>query len=527
MRPWRLTSQFHPVSIIATLAFALGPSLSAAQNLTIGISSDASSMDPHYHLLTPNANIAEHVFETLIQKDERQRLKAGLAISWKTVDDTTWEFKLRPGVKFHDGSPFTADDVLFSLDRPATIKNSPGPYTVYTKAIVEKSAPDPLTVRVRTAAPYPLLPNELATIMIVSKKAAATATTEDFNAGKANIGTGPYKFVSWKKGDRTELERSDTYWGTKPIWQKVTLRVLTTDASRVAALLSGNVDAIEAVPTSDQTKLATNKKVALHRSESNRLMYLHIDTNRDKTPNVFDKSGKPLEKNPFKDLRVRQAISKAISRIAIRDRVMEGAATPTGQLMPRGFFGYDATVKWEDYDVEGAKKLLAAAGYPDGFNLTLHGPNDRYVNDDQIMQTIAQMLARVGIGVKVEAMPASVYFGRANKLDFSIMLVGWSADTGEASSPLKALLATYDRDKGLGTANRGRYSNSSVDLLIQKALGTVDDKTREKLLQDATRLAMNDLGLIPLHHNVNVWATKAGMIYNARTDERTYAFEFK
>ena len=517
----------HWITALAPLALTLSIATAHAQNFTIGLSSDANSMDPHYHLITTNANIAEHVYETLIAKDERQRMKSGLAISWALIDAVTWEFKLRPGVKFHDGSPFTAEDVLFSLDRPATVKNSPGPYTVYTKAIVEKSAPDPLTVRIKTAGPYPLLPNEVATIMIVSKKAAGTATTEDFNAGKVNIGTGPYKFISWKKGDRTELERFDGYWGTKPKWQKVTMRVLTTDAARVAALLAKSVDAIEAVPTADQQKLERNTAIAVHRSESNRLMYVHLDTDRDASPHVFDKQGKPLTKNPLKDLNVRRAISKAISRIALRDRVMEGAAAPSGQLMPKGFFGYSPALKWEDYDAEGAKALLVKAGYPDGFNLTLHGPNDRYVNDDQVMQAIAQMLARVGIAVKVEAMPSSVYFGRANKLEFSFMLVGWSADTGEASSPLKALLATYDRDKGLGTANRGRYSNPQMDTTLQVALATTDDLKRERLLQDATKLAMDDLGLIPLYHNVNVWATRAGTTYTPRTDERTYAFGFK
>jgi peptide/nickel transport system substrate-binding protein len=362
---------------------------------------------------------------------------------------------------------------------------------------------------------------------MVSKKAAATANPEDFNAGKATVGTGPYKFVRWAKGDRIELARNDAYWGGKPAWDKVTLRVIPNDPARVAALLSGDVQAIENVPTADQAKLRGNANLAMHRVVSNRLIYLHIDSNRDKSPFVTDKAGKPLEKNPLKDLRVRRAISKAINRPVIAERLMEGLAVPTGQLMPEGFFGYNPALKAEAYDPDGAKKLLAEAGYPEGFGLTVHGPNDRYINDDQICQAVAQMLTRIGIQTKVETMPASVYFSRANKLEFSLMLVGWGSDTGEASSPLKALLATFDRDKGMGTTNRGRYSSAKMDAVLAEALRTVDDPKREKLLQQATEIAMGDLGIIPLHHQVNVWATRKGLSYTPRTDERTYAFEFR
>jgi peptide/nickel transport system substrate-binding protein len=242
---------------------------------------------------------------------------------------------------------------------------------------------------------------------------------------------------------------------------------------------------------------------------------------------VTDKAGKPLPKNPLKDVRVRRALSKAINRQALVERVMEGAARATGQLMPEGMFGYSPALKPDAYDVEGARKLLAEAGYPDGFALTIHGPNDRYVNDDQVAQAIAQMLSRIGIATRVESMPSAVYFTRANKLEFSLMLVGWASDTGEASSPLKALLATYSNDKGMGQTNRGRYSNAKMDALLQQALATVDDGRREKLLQEATQVAMSDLGIIPLYHQENVWATRKGIVYTPRADERTNAFEFR
>jgi peptide/nickel transport system substrate-binding protein len=498
-----------------------------AADISIALSADVTSLDPHFHNLTPNNNVANHIFESLVTKDARGQLKPALAESWRTIDDLTWEFKLRRGVKFHDGSDFTATDVAFTIDRVPTVPNSPSPFTTYSKQITEKIIVDPYTIRFKTAAPYPLMANDMGTIMIVSSRAAKGAATEDFNTGKATIGTGPLKFVRWQKGDRIELARNDAYWGPKSPWDRVVFRIITSDPTRVASLLAGEVRAIENVPTADLSKLLKNPDVSIYRIVSHRVMYLHLDSNRDTTPFATDKAGKPLPHNPLKDVRVRRALSKAINRQALVDRVMEGAARATGQLMPEGMFGYMPALKPEPYDPEGARKLLAEAGYADGFGLTLHGPNDRYVNDDQVAQAIAQMFSRVGVTTRVETMPSSVYFTRANKLEFSMMLVGWGSDTAEASSPLKALLATFDNQKGMGQANRGRYSSPKMDALLQQALATVDDKRREVLLQQATQVAMSDVGIIPLYHQENVWATRKGIVYTPRADERTFAHEFR
>ncbi len=498
-----------------------------AADISIALGSDVTSMDPHYHNLTPNNNVAEHIFETLVTKDPRSKLKPALADSWRAVDDLTWEFKLRKGVKFHDGGDFTAQDVVFSLDRVPNVPNSPSSFATYSKQITEKIIVDPYTIRFKTAAPYPLMPNDMSTIFILSARSAKGATTEDFNSGKAAIGTGAFKFVRYAKGDRIELVRNDAYWGPKAAWEKATLRIITADPTRVAALLAGDVRAIENVPTADIARISKSADLTLYRTVSHRLMYIHLDSNRDRTPFVTAKDGKSLEKNPLKDLRVRRAISKAINRQALVERVMEGAAVTTGQLMPEGLFGYNSALKPEPYDVEGAKKLLAEAGYPDGFAMTLHAPNDRYVNDEQIAQAIAQMLARAGIFTKVEAMPSSVYFTRASKLEFSFMLLGWAADTAEASSPLKALLATFDPPKGMGTANRGRYANAKMDAALNQALAIVDDTKRERMLQQATEIAVGDLGIIPLYHQHNLWAARKGITYAPRTDERTLAHEFR
>ena len=514
------------VAALALLA-ALGAQPACAADLSVALGADVTSIDPHFHNLTPNNNVANHIFEALVAKDARGQLRPALAESWRAIDDLTWEFRLRKGVRFHDGSDFTAADVAYSLERVPTVPNSPSPFTTYSKQIVDKTVVDPYTIRLKTAAPYPLMPNDMSTIMIVSSRAAKGASTEDFNSGKAAIGTGPFRFVRWQKGNRIELARFEGYWGTKAPWDKVVLRIITSDPTRVASLLAGEVRAIENVPTADLARLTKQQDLSIYRIVSHRIMYLHVDSRRDASPFITDKAGRPLDRNPLKDVRVRRALSKAINRQALVERVMEGAARATGQLMPEGMFGYTPALKPEPYDPDGARKLLAEAGYPDGFGLTIHGPNDRYVNDDQVAQAIAQMFSRVGIATRVETMPSSVYFSRANKLEFSVMLVGWGSDTAEASSPLKALLATYNSEKGMGQANRGRYSNPKMDTLLQQALATVDDARREKLLQQATEIAMSDLGIVPLYHQENVWATRKGIVYAPRADERTFAHEFR
>ena len=497
-----------------------------AANLTIGLGADVTALDPHYHNVTPNNNVAAHIFGYLVQRNEKSQLEPGLATEWKTIDALTWEFKLRQGVKFHDGSDFNAADVVAAIERVPTVPNSPSPFTAFTKQIKEIVVVDPYTIRFKTATPYPLMPSDMTQVAMVSK-AAAKATTDDFNSGKAAIGTGPYKLVRYAKGDRIELARNDAYWGGKTPWDRVTLRLLPQDASRVAALLSGDVQAIENVPTSDVMRVRQDKKLQVSKTVADRLIYLHLDSNRDVSPFVTDKAGKPLDRNPLKDASVRRAMSKAINRTAIVEKVMEGEAIASGQLVPEFLFGATKSLKVEPYDPEGAKKLLMQAGWPDGFGLTIHAPNNRYVNDAKIAQTVAQMLSRVGIDTKVVAMPSSTYFTQATDLKFSFMLLGWGTGTGEASSSLKALLMTYNRDRGFGTANRGRYSNGKVDALTEDALATVEDAKREALLQRATEIAIADVGVIPLHFQVNLWATRDGITYVPRTDENTLAWKFK
>ncbi len=508
------------------LSAAVAVPAASAEDLTIGLATDLTSVDPHFHNLGPNNAFSYHIFDRLINQGPNQELEPGLATSWEPIDDTTWEFKLREGVAFHNGEPFTAEDVRCTVERAPDVPNSPASFGIYLNQITEVEIVDDHTVRLHTDGPYPLMASDISTIAIIDC-AQKDAPTEAFNSGEAAIGTGPYRFVEWVPGDRAVLEPNEDYWGDAPAWERVTFKPITTGPGRIAALLAGDVDVIAEVPTTDVERLEQNDNVSLSSGISNRVIYLHLDSDRDESPFVKTKDGQPLVPNPLKDQRVREAMSKAINREAIVERVMDGQAIPAGQLLPEGFFGVAPNLEPDPYDPEAAQRLLEEAGYPDGFRLTIHSPDDRYINDAQIAQAIAQMLTRVGIQTAVETLPPSVFFSRGSNLEFSFMLVGWGAGSGEASSPLKSLLATHDPDKGMGAANRGRYSNPEMDRLLEEALRTVDDDEREELLQQATEIAMRDYGIIPLHYQVNTWGTRKDLSYEPRTDEYTLAMSVK
>ncbi len=518
-------------TIIAMMMTTQSPAASAqtkVRDISIGLQAAITSMDPHYHNIGPNNAMLRHVFESLVTTDENQKFTPGLATSWRAMDDLTWEFKLRKNVRWHDGSPFTAEDVAFTLKRAPTVPNSPSSFGTFTRSIVDVKIVDPHTIIFKTATPHVLLPSDLSAVRIVSKKFGEKATTEDYNAGRAAIGTGPYKFQEYVPNQRIVLKANYGYWGGEEPWDVVTFKMLTNPAARVAALLSGDVQMIETVPTADIAKLGKDPKYGLTDKISNRVIYVHLNQSTEKSPPfVFAKDGKPLDKNPFRDVRVRKALSMAINRDAIVSRVMEGKAQSAAQLLPDIFYGTSKKLKPMKFDAEGAKKLLAEAGYPNGFSMTIHGPNNRYINDAGIAQALAQMYTRIGIDTKVETMPSAVYFTRATKLEFGYMVLGWGTESGEQGSAMRSLLATFDAAKGMGVTNRGRYSNPAFDTLLSEALLTMDDKKREVAIVKAAEMVMDDVGLIPLHYEVSTWAAVKGLKYTARTDQYTLAMSLK
>ena len=507
---------------------ALAATAAGAKDVAIGLQAAITSMDPHYHNLSPNNSLLQHVFEALILRDPQGKLMPGLATSWRPIDNLTWEFKLRQNVKFHDGSPFTADDVVFTLKRVPNVPNSPSSFATFTKPIVDIKVIDPYTIQFKTAEPHVLLPSDMASVAIVSKKNGEGATTADYNSGKAAIGTGPYEFVEYVPNSRIVLKANPGYWGGKQPWDTVTFKILSNSAARVAALLSGDVQMIETVPTSDIANLSHDKRFHLASTVTNRVIYVHLNQSTEGPPPfVTAKDGSALQKNPFRDSRVRKALSIAINRDAIDQRIMEGMAVPASQMLPDGFPGTSKNLKPPKYDPDAARKLLAEAGYPNGFALTIFGPNNRYINDAKIAQAIAQFYSRIGVDAKVETMPSGVYFTKATKLEFGYMLLGWGTESMEQGSGLRSLLATHDPAHGMGVNNRGRYSNPEFDKVLTEALETMDDAKRYAMIAHAAEIVFNDTGLIPIHYEKSTWGTAAGYHYAARADQYTLAMDLK
>jgi peptide/nickel transport system substrate-binding protein len=496
-----------------------------AQTLTMAVGAPVTSLDPHYHQLSPNNAVADMVFDKLVNTDAQARRVPGLATEWRATGPTTWEFKLRPGVKFHNGNPFTAEDVAFTLGRLPNVPNAPSSFAVYARPIQRIEIVDPLTIRFHTTAPHPLLPLDMTNVRILDKETHEGAATEDFNSGKTAIGTGPWRVVSHRNGERIEFARNDAYWGGAPAFQRVNYRMITNDAARTAALLAGDVDFIDQVPTTDLAKLRQDQRVVLSEVVGLRLIFLGLDHLRgpnENSPFITDNDGKPLGRNPLRDARVRRALSMAIDRQAIVERVMEGAATPAGQFLPPGVPGHVPDVQPTRYDPEGAKRLLAEAGYPNGFRMQLNGPNDRYINDGRIIQAIGQMWTRAGVRTAVEGQTWAVFVGRAARSEFSAHLIGWGSNP-DGSHPLRNILATVSPEKGWGASNRGRYSNPEVDRLLEASLTELDEEKREKLVLDAQRIAAEDVGVIPIHIQTNIWAMRRGLMHEARADEATRA----
>lgn len=497
----------------------------AGTSLTMAVAAPVTSLDPHYHQLSPNNAVADMVFDKLVNTDAQSRQIPGLAVEWKVVEPTVWEFKLRPDVRFHNGSAFTAEDVAFTLGRLPNVPNSPSSFAVYARPIKRVEIVDPLTIRFHTAEPYPLVPLDMTNVRILDKETHENAATEDFNSGRVAVGTGPWRVVSHRQGDRIEFERYDGYWGEKPAFARVTYRMITNDATRTAALLAGDVELIDQVPTTDVSKLRRDQRVALSEVVGLRLIFLGIDHLRgpnEASPFVTGNDGQPLGRNPLKDLRVRRALSMAIDRPAIAERVMEGAATPAGQFLPENVYGHVPGLDAPRPDPEAAKRLLAEAGYPDGFRIQLNGPNDRYINDSRIIQAVGQMWTRIGVRTAVEAQTWSTFVGRAGKQEYSAFLIGWGSNP-DGSHPLRNIIATYNRDRGWGASNRGRYSNPEVDRLLDESMSELDGEKRERMVIDAMRMAMEDVAVVPLHIQTNIWAMRRGLQHSARTDELTRA----
>ncbi|MBM3569088.1 MAG: ABC transporter substrate-binding protein [Alphaproteobacteria bacterium] len=521
---------------LRTFAAALALSVAAfgtvqAQTLTMGVRGGPESLDPHFSALGTHADAAKHIFDTLVWADEKNQVVPWLAESWKAVDDTTWEFKLRRGVKFHNGQEMTAADVKYSVERMPVV-TGPTTTAIYVKSVAAMEIPDPYTIRFKTKEPVATLPYDFVRLFVVSAQAAAAANTkesapQEFNSGKAAIGTGPFKYVSWTpKGDLV-LERHDGYWKGAAPWQRVVRKEIPADPARVAALRAGQVDVINYVPSADFETLRKDPKLATVKGDSVYVFNLQLDQ-REQTPKVYDNDGKPLAKNPFRDARVREALDLAIDRQTLVDIVLEGFGKPTGQLMPDGFFGSSTKIPAKVHNINKAKELLATAGYPNGFKIDLYCSNDRLPGDGPTCGALGQMFAKIGVTTNVQAISRTVYFPAQARLEYSAFMNGWGTLTGEASYTLGSMAHTPAPNIGLGQFNRIQYSNPEVDKLLQEGRRTLDDAKRRALYEQAMEKIVADRAYISLIVLQTAWAGQAAKVELApRVDEETLAYFYK
>lgn len=510
-------------SALALIAAATAtPALAQDAHLSIGMAAPITSLDPHEDSNSPNNATSRHIWDSLINRGGSAENQPQLATEWEIVDDTHWRFHLREGVTFHDGNDFDAEDVVASLIR-ARDKESQA-FASYTRNIAKVTAEDPLTVLVETSVPDPMILNSLSRIRIISSD-YADAEVSEFENGPAAVGTGPFKLVSYTPGDRIELERNDDYFAGPADWDEVTLRLVPDEGGRLASLLAGDLDLIEALPSEGVARVEQSDTLKVIRGQSTRIVYLGMDVSRDESPFITAKDGSPLDENPFKDARVRKALLMAMNREAIVDRVMQENGSVAHQFVAEGFFGHSDNVEEVAYDPEGAKALLEEAGYPDGFALTIHGPSGRYVNDSEVVQAAGQMLTRIGIDTTVEVMPWSVYSGNYSTGEYSLFLGSWGVNTGEVSNPSVAIVAGRDADTGMGRYNGGGIDVPEINELLTEATSTLEEEAREPLLQDVSDLIFNNTWLLPMHYENVVMGAKSGIEFTPRGDKYTLAYE--
>ncbi|MBV1797637.1 ABC transporter substrate-binding protein [Siccirubricoccus sp. G192] len=497
-----------PAAALAVAMSLAGATEAPAQRvLTIGAQTPPSALDPHYHNTTNNTSAVRHIFEGLFEVSTEAKPEPRLAESLRLIDDLTWEVKLRAGVRFHDGTPFEAEDVAWTFARVPTVPNSPALFTPNVRSIASIDIIDPQTIRIHTREPNPLMPFDLAGPAILSRRVhGPSPATSDFNSGKLAIGTGPYRYGAFAHNERLELARNTEYWGPAEPWDRVVIRYIAQPGSRSAALLAGEVDIIDYVPVQDVPRLERDQRFAVFKIDSLTYVYLFPDSMRDTSPFVADKQGRPLPRNPLADRRVREALSLAIPRQAIAERLYSGLARPADQFAAPVAEHRIPDLPPLPYDQARARALLAEAGYPDGFRLTVHGPNGFFPSDDNLLQALAQAFTRIGVETQVEALPPATLFTRATNREFSLFMTYFSS--AFTLNPLRQVVMTRNAELGHGPFNRQRYSNPAVDEPAQQALVTMDPERREALTQQAARALLEDKGVVPVIFLRNTWATR-------------------
>jgi len=513
--------------LLAASALAAGLAFGTAQATTLkwAAQNDILTLDPHSQNHATTNAILMHTYEGLTRYDRNYKVEPALATSWQQTSPTQWRFNLRKGVTFNDGSPFTADDVIFSFER---IRQPQGTMQIYVTGIKEIRKVDDHTIDMILETPQPILLRNIIDFRIMSRSWATKnkservqnyAQREDTFASRNTNGTGPYIINGWSPDQRIVMSNNEKWWGKKEgNVTRVTYTPVKADATRVAAVLSGEVDMVTDLPTQDVSRLKQNKDLKVVEGPEVRTIFIALDQNSNELK-YSDVKGK----NPFKDVRVRKALNMAIDRGAIQRSIMRGLSVPTEQMVAPGVNGHMKELdRAPKQDIEGAKKLLAEAGYPNGFEFQLNCPNNRYVNDEEICTAIVGMWARAGVKVKLAAEPMASFIAKVQNFDSSAYLLGWGVATYDALYSLQSLIRT--RTTGAdGNFNFGRMSDPKIDALIDSSKSETDVAKRDQLLKDALKLTSEGYYYVPIHHQMRPWALKKNVTTVHRSDDRPEA----
>jgi len=496
------------------------PSFAHADDLVVSARIEPI-MDPWQQWATPVVGIQQHYMGYLTATDRFGQPGPALATSYEQLDGL-WRFKLREGITFDDGSPFSAADVVASLNRARSSDASISGFSGIFAGVTDIVAVDDHTVEIRTSRPMPTLPVGLSQVAIAPARIAESASRADFNNAESNVGIGPFSFVEYVPGNVLRLKRNESYYGPKPEWENLTFRILPDASARVAALLGGDVDIIEAVPASQIDVIKSNPDLQVVTGPSDRSVFFFVDSVRDVTPFVKGPNGEALTDNPLKDVRVREALSIAIDRNAIRDRLMGGLSQPSGQIVPEGFGGYAENIPVPAYDPERARQLLAEAGWKDGFTLTMHCW-DLYA---QQCQGVPPMLTRIGVKTELTILPRAAYWPQMtdrNGERGSFFAMSWGATSGGEANVLETVIHTWDSDKDLGAWNLTGYSNPEIDALVEKAMSEPDAPARHAMQAKAMEMTMEDMAVVPFHVLPVITAARADLEFETFANENVYA----
>ena len=514
------------LATVAAAAFAASLTGAAAETLRWARAGDSLTLDPHAQNEGPTHTLAHQIYEPLLHRDMEAKVIPALATSWApTSDPSVWEFKLRSGVKFHNGNEFNADDVVFSFKR-AMMPDSD--MKELLASVTDVTKVDDMTVHIKTDGPNPLLPNNLTNLFImdedwskenkVEKPQDFENSEETFAARNAN-GTGAYMLESREPDTKTVLKANPDYWGKGEFPMEVTEVIYTpiqNAATRVAALLSGEVDLIQDVPVQDLGRVAEAEGLKVNTAPQNRVIFFGMNVGDDdmKSDNVDGK-------NPFADKRVRLAMLTAINREAIKKVVMREQSEPAGVIMPPFVNGWTEELdQFPAHDIAKAKALMEEAGYGEGFSVTLNCPNDRYINDEAICQAAVGMLGQIGIKVALDARPKAQHFPLINKKETDFYMLGWGVPTFDSEYIFNFLVHTTDEK--YGSWNGTRFSNPDLDKKIESLASETDLDKRNATVAEIWDAVQSEIIYLPIHHQVLNWGMKSNIDFAVQPEDQPH-----